>query len=286
MALGVALGGTGGGGGGAPAVQEEGVTVTAAASTINFVGGGVTATDVAGVATITIPGGGTGRFWDVTAIPTDAAVQTARTLDFSTLGSLTGFTWTNQGTATAAIQRKRLFLTAPSNGGEVHSKRLYTPPSANQLPATPWCVQVPITLYAVERYPVAGIYIKNTANGKGLSSGIQVRDDVGKGYVHNTTTMTNETTGVTDLNKSAAESSGVIAVAFDGTTFSWYFSPDGHDWPPVAAVTQAAATFIGAGGTYVWSFFIDSLAARQAGAAFNNAVILNQVTPVPHGQFV
>jgi hypothetical protein len=57
MALTKSLGGSGGGGGSAPAVQEEGVTVTAAAATLNFVGAGVTATDVAGVATITVPTG-------------------------------------------------------------------------------------------------------------------------------------------------------------------------------------------------------------------------------------
>lgn len=227
-----------------------------------------------------------GSRWSTSEIPTDVAVQTARTINFATLASLSSYAWTNQGTATDVIQRNRLYMTAPSNGGETHSKRLLTPPSVNQVPAAPWCVQVPTTLYAVERFSQAGIYIKNTANGKGLSASIQVRDDAGKGYMFNVTTMTNETTGVTDLAKSAAESSGVIAIAFDGTTFDFYYSPDGQDWPPVPAVSQAAATFIGAGGTYEWSFFVDSLAARKSGGAFKNAVILNQVTPVPHGLFV
>ena len=40
-------------------VEDEGVAVVTA-STLNFVGAGVTATDVAGVATVTIPGGGGG----------------------------------------------------------------------------------------------------------------------------------------------------------------------------------------------------------------------------------
>lgn len=40
-------------------IQEEGTTVTASPTAINFVGAGVTATDTAGVATVTIPGGGT-----------------------------------------------------------------------------------------------------------------------------------------------------------------------------------------------------------------------------------
>ena len=47
-------------GAGAAPVQEEGTQVTATPTALNFVGDGVTATDVAGVATITIPGGGGG----------------------------------------------------------------------------------------------------------------------------------------------------------------------------------------------------------------------------------
>jgi hypothetical protein len=43
-----------------PAVQEEGSNVVATANVINFVGAGVTASNVGGVATITIPGGGSG----------------------------------------------------------------------------------------------------------------------------------------------------------------------------------------------------------------------------------
>lgn len=55
MALTKSIGGISGGGG-SLAVQEEGVTTTASASTLNFVGPGVTATDVGGVATVTVPG--------------------------------------------------------------------------------------------------------------------------------------------------------------------------------------------------------------------------------------
>jgi len=42
-------------------VQDEGTNVVASANTVNFVGAGVTATSVGGVATITIPGGGGGN---------------------------------------------------------------------------------------------------------------------------------------------------------------------------------------------------------------------------------
>lgn len=51
---------TGGGGGGAVPVQDEGSVVVAAPTAINFVGSGVTTTNVGGVATVNIPGGGGG----------------------------------------------------------------------------------------------------------------------------------------------------------------------------------------------------------------------------------
>ena len=50
----------GGGGSSTIAVQEEGTNVVASANILNFVGSGVTASNVSGVATITIPGGLTG----------------------------------------------------------------------------------------------------------------------------------------------------------------------------------------------------------------------------------
>lgn len=52
-----------GSGGGAVPVQEEGTTVVASPTAINFVGAGVTATNSGGVATVTIPGGGGATAW-------------------------------------------------------------------------------------------------------------------------------------------------------------------------------------------------------------------------------
>jgi hypothetical protein len=52
---------TPGGAGGTIATQDEGISVDAAATTLNFVGAGVTATDAgSNVTTVTIPGGGSG----------------------------------------------------------------------------------------------------------------------------------------------------------------------------------------------------------------------------------
>jgi hypothetical protein len=59
---------TGGGGGGAVPVQEEGTTVVASPTAINFVGAGVNVTNSGGVATVDVPGGGGGGAWDGTAL--------------------------------------------------------------------------------------------------------------------------------------------------------------------------------------------------------------------------
>jgi hypothetical protein len=231
-------------------------------------------------------GSGTGRFWDVTAIPTDSAVQTARTLDFSTSPSIASFTWANQGTATAVIQRQRLYMTTPT-GSAAHNKRVFFPTSTYQVPATtPWCVQVPVTVYATTAYNSAGIYIKNTTNGKGYAAGLLIRDDFGRPYMLNVVKMTNETTGSADLWNHAGFPKGVLAISYDGTTFKFWASPDGQDWAPEPNASEAASTFIGSGGTYQFGFYVDTFTSRQSGGAFNNSVILNQATPVPHGQFV
>jgi len=60
-----AAGGSGSGGGAVP-IQEEGSTIVAAPTAINFVGAGATVTDDGGVATVTIPGGGGGGLTNFT----------------------------------------------------------------------------------------------------------------------------------------------------------------------------------------------------------------------------
>ena len=57
-----------GGGGGSVAIKDEGSVIVAAATSIDFVGAGVTATSGgAGLATVTIPGGGAGTVTSITA---------------------------------------------------------------------------------------------------------------------------------------------------------------------------------------------------------------------------
>ncbi len=54
-----------GGGGSAIAVQDEGSTLTSGVTQLNFVGSGVTATNVGSVVTVTISGGGSGSYGNV-----------------------------------------------------------------------------------------------------------------------------------------------------------------------------------------------------------------------------
>jgi hypothetical protein len=209
----------------------------------------------------------------------DQAVQTARTIDFATLGSLTGYTQVNFGTSTAAIQRKRLVIKAQASAG--NSQRALYPPSANQLPASPWCVQVPVTLYGITANNLGGIRVRQASTLKSLAFILLVSGGVYKLHI---TSMNSEAAGVADLFDDVGGPQAVLAIGYDGTTFSFYRSVDGRDWGD-AVFTQAAATFIGT-GTHEFAFLSDSNngSSKTAMTAFNNSVILNQATPVPHGQ--
>src|SRR5688500_5297990 len=73
MALTKTLGGGGGGGGSALTVKDEGSTLSAAVTSIDFVGAGVTATGTTAV-TVTIPGaGGTFTYFDPDKPPASAS---------------------------------------------------------------------------------------------------------------------------------------------------------------------------------------------------------------------
>jgi hypothetical protein len=80
-----------GGGGGTIITQDEGIQVDAAATTLNFVGAGVTATDAgANVTTVTIPGGGGGAtartvFVDLNFGNDGTAVVGDKTLPYKTI---------------------------------------------------------------------------------------------------------------------------------------------------------------------------------------------------------
>ncbi len=96
------------------AVQEEGSNVVATASTINFVGAGVTASNVGGVATVTIPGGG-GSSGITVQDEGSNVVASANTINF--VG--TGVTATNVGNvATVTIPSSSLVNTVYNAGSQ------------------------------------------------------------------------------------------------------------------------------------------------------------------------
>lgn len=230
-------------------------------------------------------GGGGGR-WATSAIPTDAAVQTAKTIDFADAGAtLTGYTWANQGAATAAIQRKRLVMVSPATTTGTTSRRVFYPPSANQLPTSGnWCVQAPVTLLGATNFNMAGLWVKGATLGRSILGGNLIRGDAGVVYTAWLGRHTSETALSSDVYV-AGDPFMVIAIGYDGTNITVYFSPDGRDWCPAPHYTETTASFIGA-GPYTYAFYVDSISAKQSAGAFENAVVLNQATPVPHGQFV
>jgi hypothetical protein len=65
---------TGGGGGGGVDVEDEGTPLATTATTLDFVGAGVTATGAGTTKTITIPGGGSGTTLDVFGDGQDGSV--------------------------------------------------------------------------------------------------------------------------------------------------------------------------------------------------------------------
>jgi hypothetical protein len=109
----------GGGGSSTIAVQEEGTNVVASANTINFVGSGVTASNVSGVATITIPGGITG-----VAVQEEGTnvLATANTINFvgsgvtaSNVGNIATITITSGGISGIAVQEEGTNVLATAN---------------------------------------------------------------------------------------------------------------------------------------------------------------------------
>lgn len=280
--------------GGTIDVKDEGTTVATGISALNFIGANVVAgAAVAGVVPITVTGssggggGGTANSnWDTTAFPVDPAIDLTRSIDFATATSLSGWTWVNQGSSTAALQRKRLFLSTPANGGSgTTTRRLFFAPTANQLPASPWCLQVPITLYPGTNYNMVGIWIKGADANKGLLYAIHLRHDQGNAIHYIMERMNSVTSVGTDVSIEAGQMASVLSIGYDGTNFTFSASPDGRDWRADAAVTESAATFLGA-GPYTYALFVDSVGPRAVGGAFNNVVLLNQITPIPHGQLV
>ena len=112
-----------GAGGGAVPVQDEGSTVVASPTAINFVGAGVTTTNSGGVATVTIPGGGGGSsalvsfgtwFAFITASSSSPFVQAFGLFVPSFTGSSTTGTISTTSPFTS-LQRRNVFVASTLN---------------------------------------------------------------------------------------------------------------------------------------------------------------------------
>jgi hypothetical protein len=105
--------------GGAITIKEEGTNIVASANTINFVGSGVTASNVSGVATITVPGGITG-----VAVQEEGTnvLATANTINFvgsgvtaSNVSGVATITISSGGISGIAVQEEGTNVLATAN---------------------------------------------------------------------------------------------------------------------------------------------------------------------------
>ena len=105
-------------------VQEEGSSLSTAASTLNFVGSGVTASGSGATKTITIPGGGGDIFKNIampdgsTVVAADSATDTL-TLAQSGLVTITGNSGSDTVTIGTAANAQLPFLKADGNSSDI-----------------------------------------------------------------------------------------------------------------------------------------------------------------------
>ena len=105
-------------------VQEEGSSLSTAASTLNFVGSGVTATGSGATKTITIPGGGGDIFKNIampdgsTIVAADSSTDTL-TLAQAGLISITGDSSTDTVTVSSVSSTKIPFLKADGSSSDI-----------------------------------------------------------------------------------------------------------------------------------------------------------------------
>jgi hypothetical protein len=197
------------GGGGALDVEDEGVLEVASATTLNFVGAGVTVTDAgSGVAEVSIPGGGGGN-------PEGRA---------HVVPTLTDFTWVNQGAATATQRDYGIVFTAPGNSGANILRLL-----ARAAPSTPYEIRVRLrrlTLFANFHYQMIGF--RDSGTGRLVSFSIY---NSGVTPISRRDYWTNETT----FNATGGDTSWPVwpewmRIRDDGTNIYGDLSVNGDDW--------------------------------------------------------
>ncbi len=105
-------------------VLDEGVQISSAASSLNFVGAGVTATNVGNAITITIPGGGSATFTSETANESPDGSRTSFTFPHSVgvciLNGVCQFVFPGTSSGLNSVTTNTaVFNVAPSVGDDV-----------------------------------------------------------------------------------------------------------------------------------------------------------------------
>lgn len=240
---------------GAILVKDEG-GAGADTHTIDFVGAGVTAAVAAGVATVTIPGA--------------SSTGTAYEAGPVTPPLVADLTWDNQGTSTATDGTGALIL-SPQNGNS--PRGLY-----KAAPATPYDIYCRVDFQTLTSHNVgttylmdAGLMFKDTGgDNERLYFGLRANHDASGGddtktYSATITRWSGASPPVfsaTPVIKYGVKLWPWLRVNNDGTTLTFYISPDGKNW--VSVGTETLAAFIdGAASFGVFS----NLSTADAGAA-------------------
>lgn len=223
------------GGGGGVDIEDEGTPV-ATATTLNFTGAGVTATDMGGgVVDITIPGGGGGGAWDFN--PPFAA-------DFPTL----------IGTVTPTLSDDSDVGLIVDMGAAASGDVVRFAVEALPSPGTDFSVICKMVMTAAS-YNFAGIgmVIGDSVSNRAQLWGLQPDDNnrliIGNFFVPNTFGGTNP------IETNYADRTVWLRIIRVGTTLTFYFSGDGKSWLFAYSASQTswmsnAPDYIGVGGFY------------------------------------
>lgn len=245
---------------------DEGISLTAAITSIDFVGAGVVATNVGGDVTVTIAGGGgynaenarddigaalvEGTGIDIT-VDDGADTITIAAKNAYEGGPVTAATtadlatWVNQGTSTVADGTGAMIL-KPQVDGFVHGRE-------KAAPATPYDIYMKVDFDFLSSAAAttaivcaAGILMRDNSDGEILTWAIyyeRIAGDEQNTYGAIAQRWTNPTTfSATPLLRFNGRPWPWLRVNNNGTTITFYVSPDGKNW--TQAGTETIATFI------------------------------------------
>jgi len=277
-------------GGGAIEVLDEGGSLTAALTSIDFVGAGVTASNSGGDVTVTIAGGGgynaenarddigaalvEGAGIDITVNDgSDTITITALTYEAGpptppTTADLA--TWDNQGTSTATDGTGAMILKPQVDGG-LHGRY-------KAAPGTPYDVYCRVELLilstgAITTGPlaIAGILFKDTGgDNERLAFGFQMERVAGDEQnlyqvsIQRWSGASPPVFSAVPVSKYNLHPVKWLRVNNDGTTLTFYVSPDGKNW--ISVGTETLAAYIDGAASY--GVFAAANAAATECAAF------------------